>query len=159
MTLEPGNADEAALPQQQDLDALFGELLQPHRVDPLEAQVSPKSMQRLAAHSAELLRAFMNATERGLGVTSYVYCALPILWVADQNGDVLFAVEEVVVEDTREFAFPRLPRFRVEQNYQRLGHPALLAGGPGRIGGEIVFDVRAQPAAAWYIRALWNLSG
>jgi hypothetical protein len=135
----------------QNLDAVFGELLEPQRVDPLERSIRPLSLQCLDADTAKLLRAFMQATESGLGVTKFVYCELPILWVVDRAGHIWFAVEEVVTADTHEFVRPLFRRTQVGPEYRRLGHPALLRGKKaGRIGGEILFDARAK-LPAWFI--------
>jgi hypothetical protein len=149
MALNPAGA-EAVATGAQNLDAIFGELLEPGRVDPLESSVQPLSLQRLDVGTAKWLKAFMQATESGLGVTRFVYCELPILWVTDKAGDIWFAVEEIVTADTHEFVRPRLRNASFETKYHRLGHPALLRAEAGRIGGEILFDVRAdQPA--WFI--------
>lgn len=150
MTIEPSETDRISSVPDPDLAALFGELLAPERVDPSESSVRPSSLQRLDLDSAGRLRAFMQATEDGLGVTRFVYSELPILWVADRDGEILFAIEEIIDADSREFLLPRLGAAKLTVKQHRLGHPALLAGGPGRIGGEILFDLRA-PSPTWYI--------
>jgi hypothetical protein len=150
MTLNPLRTEVPAIPA-QDLDAVFGELLTPDRVDPLESNIRPLSLQRLDRDTGEWLKAFMKATEAGLGVTRFVYCEIPILWVADNLGDIWFAVEEIITADTQEFIRPRFRKGdAITSNYCRLGHPALLGAQPGRIGGEILFDARAE-IPAWFI--------
>ena len=150
MTLNPVRTELPAIPA-QDLDAVFGELLTPEKVDPFEASIRPLSLQCLDANTGEWLKAFMQATEAGLGVTRFVYCEIPILWVVDNLGDIWFAVEEIITADTQEFIRPRFRRGDpITTNYHRLGHPALLGAQPGRIGGEILFDARAK-TPAWFI--------
>jgi hypothetical protein len=105
MTIEP----EMTTVETPDLSAIFGELLEPPYFDDLERDVRPRSLQLLNDETAKWLKAFMEATEKGLGVTRYVYCELPILWVVDSAGQILLSVEEVVeTEHPHEFVRPRL---------------------------------------------------
>ncbi|OSI62573.1 hypothetical protein BSZ18_18630 [Bradyrhizobium canariense] len=133
------------------LDETFGEALAPDRVDPLEGELRPQSLHRLSRDTARLLKQLMVVTEKGLGVTRYVYSELPILWVVDSVGKFWFSIEEVVNATTREYIFPRARYFRTAEGTQKLGHPALIEAGPGRIGGEILFDLHYKPSAAWCI--------
>ena len=136
-----------------ELDLLYGECLAPNRVDGIECLVSPQSMHALDASSAAPLSLLMKAAEAGLGVVKYVYCEMPILWVVDRNGKLWFAVEEIVEETTKRFFQARLRGLKVPEGYSRLGHPALIKGAEGRIGGEILFDTENS---GWYIT---NASG
>ena len=133
-----------------NLDVLFGEALPPLRVDRLEETLEPRSLHQLDTASAGLLGQLMAVTERGLGVTRYVYCELPILWIVDQGGKIWFSIEEIVKSETQEFVSPRLRNATVEKAYQRLGHPALIGAAAGRIGGEILFDINGEPPS-WFI--------
>jgi hypothetical protein len=47
-----------------DLDATYGELLEPPYFDDLEVNVSPRSLQVLNSETAEWLKAFMRARRR-----------------------------------------------------------------------------------------------
>jgi hypothetical protein len=132
------------------LDDAYGEALPPNRIDLLEKALLPRSLQQLSSESAELLSQLMTATEQGLGVARYVYCELPILWVMDLAGNLWFSIEEIVNIDTHEFVLPRLRNAAVEEGKQRLGHPSLIGGNPGRIGGEIYFDNDFDPSS-WFI--------
>lgn len=152
MTTEPVDVSK---PEFKDLNALYGDALEPGRFDPLEKEIRPRSLQRLDESTAKLLKGLMTATSSGLGISSYVYCSLPILWATDKDGEIFFAVEEMIDLETREFVYPRVPGAPVDNNRQRLGHPALLAAAPGRIAGEILFDVKAEPPV-WVIT---NASG
>ncbi|WP_157083667.1 hypothetical protein [Bradyrhizobium manausense] len=138
------------------LDRVFGEALAPDRIDSLETELRPQSLHRLSRDTARLLKQMMAVTEKGLGVTRYVYSELPILWVVDSVGKLWFSIEEVVNTTTREYIFPRARNFRTAKGMQKLGHPSLIEAGPGRIGGEILFDLGRKPTAAWCIT---NASG
>jgi len=138
------------------LDEIFGEALDPIRVDALEGQLRPQSLHLLSRNTARLLKRLMAVTEKGLGVTRYVYSELPILWVVDSMGKLWFSIEEVVNASTQEYIFPRARNFPAAEGMQKLGHPALIEAGPGRIGGEILFDLDLKPSGAWCIT---NASG
>lgn len=138
-----------------DLDALYGAMVIPKKVDQKEGELSPRSLHILDDSSASLLKDLTSITERGLGVSAYVYCELPILWIIDANGKILFALEEVVHTETNEFALPRLRNTDVKDGFARLGHPSLVSAMPARIAGEILFDVRAD-VPRWFIT---NASG
>jgi hypothetical protein len=145
----------AATSEDRDLDQLFGVLVAPSRLDPKEKSVSPRSLQKLEASSGTLLRQLMDVTERRLGVSAYVYCEVPILWIVDDRGDVWFSLEEVIDEETDEFTIPNLRDTPAADGYARLGHPSLVSANSARIAGEILFDVRAENPS-WYIT---NASG
>ncbi|WP_439551820.1 hypothetical protein [Falsiroseomonas sp.] len=138
-----------------DLDALYGVPLDPTRVDDHERTRKPRSLVRLDAASAVRLRLLVVAAQQGLGVARYVYSELPILWVIDQGGTLWFALEEVIDAATHAFVSPRLRGTPTTPSQQRLGHPALLGGEKGRIGGEIIFDLGERPYR-WFIT---NASG
>lgn len=125
------------------LDELFGELVEPNWISEKEKTVTPLSLQELSEISAVPLQQFMQATASLLGVTAYVYCELPILWVVNDEGKILIAVEEIVEAQTVNFKRPRLRDTAVDAGFERLGHPALVQAKSARIGGEILFDVRA----------------
>jgi hypothetical protein len=160
MTIESSPAAApSAPPPTPNLDELYGGLASPNPFEELERRVRPRSRERLDAQTAKRLKTLMTATDEGLGVSRYTFCELPILWVTDKNGEVWFGLEEVVDETTDEFALPRLRQASVAAGFKRLGHPALLSdhdpGARGRIGGEILYDVRARPPT-W---AITNASG
>ena len=64
--------------------------------------------------------------------------------------NIWFSIEEIVALDTHEFVLPRLRNANVARENQRLGHPSLIGGQDGRIGGEIIFDVGAG-VLTWFI--------
>src|ERR1700741_1628420 len=75
MTLKPITAPKK--PGTPNLDELFGRLEIPDRRDPLEKAICPQSRERLNRETAERLLALMAATEKGLGVSRFVYCEFP----------------------------------------------------------------------------------
>src|SRR5262245_56620088 len=91
-----------------DLDALYGQARPPVDVEPMEAKVRPDSLQPLTQEIAKPLKELMRLAEKGLGVAKYVYGALPILLVIDEEGTLWIAVEEVIDERTGTFVRPRL---------------------------------------------------
>ena len=72
--------------------------VKPNACDDLEKRTRPRSRERLDTDAAKRLKALMKATDQGLGVSRYTYCELPILWVADKDGEVWFGLEEIVDE-------------------------------------------------------------
>lgn len=142
---------DKVFPATIQLDVMFGEALDPNRVDPLEKTLQPRSLHELSDHTAALLKGLMRITEDGLGTTRYVYSELPILWVVDRGGKLWFSIEEIVSLASSEYIFPRARRFQAMEGRQKLGHPSLIGAGPGRIGGEILFDLGHQPSGAWFI--------
>ena len=82
-----------------------------------------------------------------------VFKEFPILWVLDCNGNIFFAVEEVVDSATKETKCPLPRKLKVPINHEKIGHPSLLDGVKARIGGEILFD---EANNQWYI---FNKSG
>jgi hypothetical protein len=127
------------LPQASNWDELYGEAIAPSRISETEKKILPRSLSRLDESSAALLLRLMEVTDKGLGVAKYVYSELPILWVIDESGLLWFSLEEVVDPVTLEFKWPKARRLDVTR-VEKLGHPALISGGNGRIGGEILYD-------------------
>jgi hypothetical protein len=136
MTLSPVTARNKS--PKSNLDKLFGVPEIPERRDDLEKAICPQSRERLNKETAERLLALMTATEKGLGVSRFVYCELPILWATDKNGDVWIAVEEVVDATTGQFVFPRIRQTEVSKGHKRLGHPALLRDTDVHARGRII---------------------
>jgi hypothetical protein len=107
------------------LDDMFGEALSPPKMDPIENRLLPRSLHELDSRSSELLRLLMSATERGLGVSRYVYSKIPILWVIDQLGRLWFALEEMVNLADESFLYPSVDR----TSFQDLHKAAAACGG------------------------------
>lgn len=154
MTIQESSPDiskHAAVPI--DLDSIFGMLIEPqsNKIEKVEREIFPRSLTKLDKDSASLLHTLIDATEKGLLVSQYVYNDLPILWIVDSIGDVYFAIEEVVCAKTHQFKFARTGSIKeLPKDSVRLGHPALIGAKPGRIGGEIIYDTGSK-FPAWYI--------
>jgi len=132
---------------------LFGDLLAPTVVSGGERTFVPKSLQRLDQETAAFLRAIMETAEQGSRVAVTIFSEMPILWAIDNDGEIWFALEEVVDPQTGKSLYPlvrnQLVRALIEQhNLVRLGHPALLRGEHGRIAGDILYD---DEAPGWFI--------
>lgn len=66
--------------------------------------------------------------------------AVIILWVVDEGGDLYFAMEDVIDTQMSRLQRPRTRGISLNDAVKPLGHPLLIAGGRGRIGGEIYVD-------------------
>ncbi|MBN8197664.1 hypothetical protein [Thalassospira povalilytica] len=138
-----------------DLDTEYGPLLSPNRVDSAERRLKPLSLHELNSGSATLLEKMMATSVEGLKVSSYVFSELPILWIVDKNGKLWFALEEIVLDATDKFRYPKPSKLDVPNEHSKLGHPSLVNAEEARIAGEMLFDIRAEPPN-WY---LTNASG
>lgn len=121
-----------------NLDDLYGELIHLRYVDSTEARV-PASSDILDQQTARTLQTLMSASidKRGAMLLS----AIPMLWLVDESGKIIIALEDVVQRDTGEVVFPRPSKMHVlPVDCGKRGHPALVSGGAGRIGGELSFD-------------------
>lgn len=122
------------------LDLMYGKTLSPKYCSEEEKAVSPESIELLNSKSATLLRALMETATRELGPSVATFSQLPILWVINKSGQMIFSVEEIVTDGSKRFVRPRLRRDQPMEGETRLGHPSLVGGQPARIGGELYFD-------------------
>lgn len=106
-----------------------------------EFGIQPRSRQKLDAESGPALRAYLERVSelRLANVFPEVYA---VLWIVDEDGDLWFAVEEVV--DAQGNLIGVFPKETQAQplSYFKLGHPTLVGAESklARIGGEVVFD-------------------
>lgn len=136
------------------IDVIYGQAVIAASTSDAEASARPKSLQGLGAASAPTLKSYMECATSGLLLPQVVHARSPILWVVSESGELLFSLEEVI-DASGHYSYP-LPRgLHLPQGYAKLGHPALLAGGRGRIGGELTFD-DSEPPGKW---VLTNKSG
>ena len=124
----------------EELSELYGVPEAPVPCAEEERLVRPESVQSLNKTTAPLLMSALAATVDGLLALECVYSQLPMLWVIDSKGEMHFAVEEIVTMGSKRLLRPRLVRDVPGVNETRLGHPALIGGADGRIGGELCFD-------------------
>lgn len=120
-----------------------------------ERSFKPASLQKLDSSTAPSLKSYIDSAS-GLLATQVVgyYCAM--LWVVDEQGDIHFALEELVDKATGDTVAvkPREDLGPMEGTI-KLGHPALISDPSknARIGGEIRYD---RIAKQWEIN---NRSG
>ena len=125
------------------LDELFGPNAPAQgRISNAEKLYRPKSLQALDEKSASFLKGYMESVT-GLLLPVVVHSHCVILWLVDQAGTILFALEELVEEQTGELVAVR-PRGNWGNiaGTIKLGHPSLLDAEDkhARIGGEISFN-------------------
>jgi hypothetical protein len=126
------------------LDDLYGALVDPVRVDPVETSM-PQSLAILDDESAARLRALMLSAR---GEPPAMLCSeVPMLWVVDIAGNLRIAVEEVVDAASGELLHPKPARCPLHPGTAKRGHPSLVSGGRARIGGEMLLD----PKYGWVI--------
>jgi len=124
----------------RNLDDIFGEAVAPKYIDEAEKIKKPNSVQKLETNTAQLLLELMKTVENGLGVSEFVYSRVPILWVVDEQGEIWFSLEEIYDSTSENYLFANSKNNKNHDNYLKLGHPALIDGRSGRIGGELIFD-------------------
>jgi len=128
------------MPSQEELDRLYGVLTQPRYVDTLEESTPPLSRFQLRVPDQHL-REFLNMALAQSPVDYLLYQSVYFLWLVNDRGDVLLAYEEFFPNND-DYRAPRQRDCPVPSGRNRLGHPALVGGGAGRIGGELQFDDR-----------------
>lgn len=123
-----------------DLDSLFGKPRGPEKVDPWERGRKPASLCSLQ-EAAPVLRTLADISTSALCAAALR--AKNFLWIMDQSGEILVAVEELAphIEGTPYVGFPRRRAFTHPAEERKLGHPTLINGGQARIAGELSFDV------------------
>jgi hypothetical protein len=121
-----------------ELDRLYGALRQPKYVDALEGNTPPLSRFRLLQPD-QFLTTFLHMAFEPHPVDHLLYQAVFFLWLVNEIGDIIIAYEEMF-PTAGSYRAPRQRECPVPAGGRRLGHPALVNGGPGRIGGELLFD-------------------
>ena len=123
------------------LDDEFGVAFVPEEIETIEEENPPRSLQKLTSETGEALLKYAGAADDGLLIPQVNHDVLPILWVVGEDGEVYFALEEVISLSEKSFLYPLSRKFDLPSNHAKLGHPSLLQGDRGgRIGGEIRFD-------------------
>ncbi|SCX31688.1 hypothetical protein [Agrobacterium rosae] len=142
-----------------DFDERFGKCLPYERTaSPAEEELTSKSMQTLSGVTAPALKNYLE-TAPTLTLTGVLHETTPILWLVDGDGQIRFALEEVVDLATQNLTYvlPRNgPSMRASED--RLGHPGLLdkpddgSKKAARIGGEILYNPSRRSATLpWVI--------
>lgn len=97
--------------------------------------------------TASILRQYLDTAKAGLLLSVAIHRVHPILWLVDHAGDVWFAVEEVVSEESGELLYTMARGSHIPPGHVKLGHPSLListTNKSARIGGEIKYFPASQ---------------
>lgn len=123
----------------QDLDALYGKAQLPKTVRKHETRKQSTWLEVNPA-GAKLLNAFIVQAVQGAYVVQYLNQDFTTLWLIAEDGSIRVAIEEFVLEEGSELVRTPMPRgYRTDE---KLGHPSLVEGGPGRIGGELSVNIK-----------------
>lgn len=129
------------------LDDEYGELVDAaapwgrKAVEDWERDHFPKSLSTLTDSTAAQLKTLMDNVARACRIDQFLVLDVIILWVVNQYGDIIFAVEEAV-SDGLPLDVPRHRRAEHKIGKDKLGHPALVAGRQARVAGEIYYEIR-----------------
>jgi hypothetical protein len=122
-----------------ELDAKFGELLEPKYLRDVEKLGSFSNTFLLDAHAANFLNIILNLaggqpTFRNLAEN------LCFLWLVDERGETWITMEEVCLLSDLGRRFPRMRNMPLHSSLDTLGHPLLVKLGKARIAGELILD-------------------
>ncbi|MFF0948378.1 hypothetical protein ACFYE9_12095 [Rhizobium leguminosarum] len=145
-----------------NLDDEYGLCLKYQRTaTPEELGAMPRSLQILNDVTAPALKTYLESAGT-LTIPAVLHATTPILWLIDKDGNLRFALEEVLNRYTGAVTYI-LPRSgpKLGEMDVRLGHPALLEPvdddeKAARIGGELFYDPVPTSEHAW---VLTNNSG
>jgi len=143
------------------LDARFGLCVEPIRLNGAEETHLPSTLFHLSGETALCLTRLIEMSRVQSKFSHFPFDDFAILWVVNEKGEILIALEEAVVDgSTKNFPLPKnLASAYTElgrpPGYSKLGHPALVGGAAARIAGEIICDLGQNPGV-WYIN---NRSG
>jgi len=140
----------------QILDNLYGTCRVPGPVDTCERLLRPGSWFKLDEAGAQALKELSGLARGDFYLSHCLYSEFTVLWLIDRHGDLLIALEEALSdfdqnnpEVAKKYPLPRFLPWRA-LGIPRLGHPALVLGGEGRIGGEL--DYKSEPGGGkWYL--------
>lgn len=137
-----------------DLDEQYGPVIPPQ--NGLKAWERSEQLLRyeLNQSSARQLSNLIATAAEG-GMLLAVALAVTVIWMIADDGNLLFALEETIVEG----GTSRRPRMRgipLSGSVKPLGHPLLVDGAGGRIAGELHLDKVSEAALIWVLN---NRSG
>lgn len=127
-----------------ELDEHFGPAIQPSAVHDHEKSLSPDTLTLLGVESANILLKFMQLAESNNVFYDFISARICVLWAMRSDGQIFVAFEELFSESSTSNRFPLIRKFPVVQGFPKLGHPSLLAGSMGRLGGELLYDPNSQ---------------
>lgn len=88
--------------------------------------------------SAKQLSGLLYTAKEG-GMLLNVAIAVTVIWAVTRDGDMVFALEETIVEGGTSRG-PRMRGIPLNGNVKPLGHPLLVNGAGARIAGELYLD-------------------
>jgi len=136
------------------LDASFGSLRLPDKVDEWERDRIPVSLSALDAHSADTLRNLEILAQSSM--LSSAMRAKNYIWAMLDDGSIRIAVEELALTqpEAPHSGYPRRRGYSHPSEEKKLGHPTLLNAGAARIAGELAFDEKpGEEGLRWVINA------
>lgn len=125
-----------------DLDVDFGTAVVPRYIDQHEIDHISLSLVRLDAENAQILKNLMGLAVHHHHIVSMPFRWLYFLWLISEEGDFLFAYEEMLALATPNARAARQVGAAIPIGQVRLGHPSMVGGAPARIGGELLYDYR-----------------
>ncbi|WP_256806790.1 hypothetical protein [Bradyrhizobium sp. Bra64] len=132
-----------------ELDDLFGPVIPPQSgLKTWELRETLKNYELNQDSAQQLTQILVLAQNMSIGQS--IFRAITFIWVVDERGDIMFALEEVV--DLHGTA--RRPRMRgipLNNNVKPLGHPLLVGGVGARIGGELYLDEVSNGSLTWIL--------
>ncbi|MGY3511700.1 hypothetical protein [Bradyrhizobium lupini] len=138
-----------------ELEILFGPVVEPQKggVRHWEENQSLKCYELNQSSVQQLFQLLALAESGGLGPD--ILQAVTLLWIINATGDLIFGLEETVVQATG-LRRPRMRGTPLGATVKPLGHPLLVNGSGGRIGGELYIDDGDDDALTWVLN---NQSG
>ena len=120
-----------------NLDEAYGEAIP---ADPIRLYENRKHSTWLLvdAGSGPRLQALIDHYATDAYLSSYLNDEFNTLWLVAEDGSIRIAIEEFVLEDSPKYLTAPLPRgYRTNA---KIGHPGLVEGRFGRIGGELAVN-------------------
>lgn len=136
------------------IDARFGDCKEPGRVGQYEVSRAPASLFQFDETTAGKLKAIAATLDAEFKISHCLYTDFTVIWLIDDAGALLIALDEVVADDERRtYPLPRVMSTDTRMRERKLGHPSLVQGKAARIGGELNYEPEEK---LWY---LTNMSG
>lgn len=142
-------------PSPQNLDEKFGVCIPPGKVRDIESKFKPVSYINFNNGGSNILKGLFDKTQSGCYISYCLYSEFTILWLINQEGELIVSIEEVVADEdgAERYPLPRRVPYDNPIRHRRLGHPSLVGGGVARIAGELSYEPETE---TWY---LTNRSG
>ena len=120
-----------------NLDAAYGEAIPANFLRAFENR-KQSTWLLVDASSGAKLQAFIDHYLTSAYLSTYLNDEFITLWLIAEDGSIRVAIEEFVLKHPTEYVTAPLPRgFKTEA---KIGHPGLVEGQLGRIGGELAIN-------------------